>query len=97
MFFQKTAAGAQATPCDAKAKKFGFVTFLSWCRSNVLSKSYVQFSWLKESDVTQEANAVIAEYLEILITDCNERFHDLKEFLSWLIQPLLADLSAISE
>jgi len=37
--------GANATPCDAKAKTFGFVTLLSLCGSNTLSKSYVQFSW----------------------------------------------------
>ena len=75
------------------------MTFLSLCRSNVFSKSYVQFSRLKECEVTQEANTAIAKRLEILMTDFNERFHDLKamEFPSWLNQPLLADLSAISE
>ena len=75
------------------------MTFLSLCRSNVFSKSYVQFSRLKGCAVTQEANTAIAKRLEILMTDFNERFHDLKamEFPSWLTQPLLADLSAISE
>ena len=52
--------GANATLNDAKAKIFGFVTFLSLRRSNILSKSYVQFSWLKECGVTQEANTTIA-------------------------------------
>ena len=33
--------GANATLCDADAKTFGFVTFLSLCGSNILSKSYV--------------------------------------------------------
>ena len=35
----------------------------------------------------------------MLLNDFNERFHDLKamEFSSWLTQPLLADLSAVSE
>ena len=42
---------ANATLGNAKAKTFGFVTFLSLCRSNILSKSYVQFSWLKDCDV----------------------------------------------
>jgi len=44
---------ADATLCDAKAKIFGFATFLSLCRSSLLSKSYVQFSWLKECDNTK--------------------------------------------
>ena len=35
----------------------------------------------------------------MLINDFNERFRDLKamEFFFWLTQPLLADLSAVSE
>jgi len=35
----------------------------------------------------------------MLINDFNEKFHNLKamEFLSWLTQPLLVDLSAVSE
>ena len=35
----------------------------------------------------------------MLIHDFNEGFHDLKamEFLSWLTQPLLVNLSAVSE
>ena len=45
--FQK----ANATRCDANAKIYGFVTFLSFCRNNILSKSYVQFSWLKLKNV----------------------------------------------
>ena len=95
----KQLQGADATLCDAKAKIFGFVTFLSLCRGNILSKSYVQFLWLKECDVTQEANTVIAEHLEMLMNDFNQRFYDLKamEFPSWLTQPLLSDLSAVSE
>ena len=74
----KQLQGADATLCDAKAKIFGFVTFLSLCRGNILSKSYVQFPWLKECDVTQEANTVIAEHLEMLMNDFNQRFYDLK-------------------
>jgi len=37
--------------------------------------------------------------VEMLIHDFNERFHDWKamEFPSWLTQPLLVDLSAVSE
>ena len=95
----KQLQGANGTLCDAKAKIFGLVTFLSLCRSSVFSKSYVQFSWLKECDVTQEANTAIAKNLEILITDFNKRFYHLKaiEFPSWLTQSLLADLSAISK
>jgi len=46
--------GANATLCDAKAKKSGSVTFLSLCRSNILPKSYnVQFPKLKDCDVTK--------------------------------------------
>ena len=35
----------------------------------------------------------------MLMNDFNQRFYDLKamEFLSWLTQPLLSDLSAVSE
>jgi len=74
----------------------GFVTFLSLCTSDILTKSDVQFPWLKECDVTQEANTVIAEHFEMVINDFNERCHDLKaiKFPSWLTQPLLVDLSA---
>ena len=69
------------------------------CRSKILSKSYDQFPWLTKCDVTQEANTVIAEHLKMLINDFNKRFHDLKamKFFFWLTQPLLADLSAVSE
>jgi len=72
------------------------VTFFSFCRNNILSKSYVHF---QECDSTKLANTVIAAHVEMLINDLNERFHDLKamEFLYWLTQPLLVDLSAISE
>ena len=82
----KQLQGADATLCDAKAKIFGFVTFLSLCRGNILSKSYDQFPRLKKCDVTQEANTVIAEHLEMLMNDFNQRFYDLKamEFPSWL-------------
>ena len=95
----KQLQGADATLCDAKAKIFGFVIFLSLCRGNILSKSYVQFPWLKECDATQEASTVIAEHLEMLMNDFNQRFYDLKamEFPFWLTQPLLSDLSAVSE
>ena len=67
----KQLQGADATLCDAKAKIFGFVTFLSLCRG------YVQFPWLKKCDVTQEANTDIAEHLEMLMNDFNQRFYDL--------------------
>ena len=95
----KQLQGADATLCDAKAKIFGFVTFLSLCRGNILSNSYFQFPWLKKCDVTQEANTVIAKHLEMLINDFNQRFYDLKamEFPSWLTQPILSNLSAVSE
>ena len=82
-----------------RMKDIWFVTFLSLCRSNILSWSHVQFSWLKECYVTQEANTVIAAHVEMLINNFNDRFHVLitTEFLSWLTQPLLVDLSAVSE
>ena len=44
---------ANATLCDAKANIFGFVTLLSLCRSNLMSKRYVQFCWSKECDNTK--------------------------------------------
>jgi len=46
-----------------------------------------------------QANTVIAAHVEMLINDFKERFHDLKpmEFLFWLTQPLLVDLSTESE
>ena len=46
---------ASATLFDAKAKTFGFVTFFSLGRNNILSKRYDQFPSLKEYEVTQEA------------------------------------------
>ena len=69
---------ANATFCNAKAKIFGFVTFLNLYRSNILPKKFVQILCLKECDVTQDANTVIAEHLEMLINDFNAIFHDLK-------------------
>jgi len=96
LFFEQSAPKSQ---CNTLRCKHGFVIFLSFCRNNILSKIYVQFSWLKECDNTKLANTVIAAHVEMLINGFNERFHYLKamEFLSWLTQPLLVDLSAVSE
>jgi len=82
-----------------KERIFGFVRFLSLCRNNILPKATASFSWLKECDNTKYTNTVIAAHVEMLINDINEIFHDLKaiEFPSWLTQPLLRDLSAVSE
>jgi len=32
---------------------FGFVTLLNLCKNNILSKNYVQLSWLKECGNTK--------------------------------------------
>ena len=55
----KQLQGADATLCDAKAKIFGFVTFLSLCKSNILSKSYVQFLLLKKCDVKRQMQLLL--------------------------------------
>jgi len=71
--------------------------------SQFVQKQYVVkklcLIFLKECHNTKQANAVIAAHVEMLISDFNERFHDLKaiEFPSWSTQPLLVDLSAVSE
>ena len=49
-YLNKQLQGANATLCDAKAKIFGFVTFLGLSRSKILSKSNNQFPWLKKCD-----------------------------------------------
>jgi len=87
--------GANATLGDAKAKTFGFVTFLSLCKSNILSKSYVRFSWLKECDVTKYSYCCTRGNAH----NFSKRFYELEavELYFWLTQLLLTDLSVVSE
>ena len=87
----KQIQGANARLCDAKTKIFGFVTFFSLCRNNILSKRYDQFPWLKDSKFAQKANTVIAEHLKMLINDFNKRFRDLKA-----VEFLLVDATTVS-
>jgi len=61
-FVLKQLHEANAPLCDEKARIFRFVTFLSLCKS----KSYVQFSWLKECHNTKWATTVIAEHMEMM-------------------------------
>ena len=56
-------------------------------KCNYLLNRLFPFSWIKTCQVIQEANTVIAEHLEMMIDDLNDRFYDLKamEFPPWLI------------
>ena len=55
----KQLQGADATLCDAKAKIFGFVTFISLCKDNIMSKCYVQFPWLKKCEITRRTQLLL--------------------------------------
>ena len=91
----KQLQGADMTLVDAKAKIFGFITMLESCQKNISKQNFSQFYWLNKCEVTNDAVTVIADHLNMLIKDFNNRFCDLKamNFPSWLTQPLLIDVS----
>lgn len=94
----KELQGSNKTLVDAKAKIFGFATFIELCQNNVNNKNFGQFYWLQRCEVTDEAVRVIVEHLQNLSADLNERFSDLKQinFPSWMMQPILANLSDVA-
>lgn len=90
--------GTNKTLVDAKAKIFGFITFIELCQTYIYNKNFEKFHWLQKCEVTDTAIHVIVDHLKILSADLKERFSDLKkiDFPTWMMQPMLVDLSDIS-
>ncbi|CAH2108909.1 unnamed protein product [Euphydryas editha] len=94
----KQLQGPNKTLVDAKAKIFGFITNIELYQKHINNKNFEQFHWLQKCEVTDTALLVIVNHLNILSADLKERFSDLKQidFPTWMMQPLLVDLSDIS-
>ncbi|XP_071042039.1 SCAN domain-containing protein 3-like [Parasteatoda tepidariorum] len=94
----KQLQGTNKTLVDAKAKIFGFVTLIELCQKSIKKKNFEQFHWLQKCEVNDTALLVIVDHLKILSADLKERFSDLKQidFPTWMMQPMLVDLSDIS-
>lgn len=80
----KQLQGANKTLVEAKAKIFGFITFLQLCEKNVSAKKFDQFYLLSKCDVTDAAVLIIADHLSKMASDLNERFSDLRKIDSIL-------------
>ncbi|CAI9718247.1 domain-containing 3-like [Octopus vulgaris] len=91
----KQLQGANMTLIDAKAKIFGFITALELWKKKFSKRNFSELYWLSKCEITNDAGIVIIDHLNILIKDFNDRFCDLKamNFLSWLTQPLLINVS----
>ncbi|GFV62386.1 protein ZBED8 [Trichonephila clavipes] len=83
---------------DAKTKIFGFITNIELCQKHINNKNFEQFQWLRKCEVTDTALLAIVNHLNNLSANFNERFLDLKQidFPTWMMQPMLVDLSDIS-
>ncbi|XP_065662790.1 zinc finger BED domain-containing protein 5-like [Hydra vulgaris] len=94
----KKLQGTNKTLVDAKAKIFGFITSIELFEKDVHQKQFEKFHWLQKCEVTHTAKLNIVEHLTNLSADLKGRFSDLKEidFLTWLMQPMLVNLSHIS-
>ncbi|XP_038656942.1 zinc finger BED domain-containing protein 5-like [Scyliorhinus canicula] len=94
----KQLQGTNKTLVDAKAKIFGFISFIELCQKHISDKNFDQFHWLKKCEPTDAAVLVIVDHLKILASDLKERFSDLKQidFPTWVMQPVLVDLSDVS-
>ncbi|GFT17267.1 uncharacterized protein TNCV_4805941 [Trichonephila clavipes] len=65
---------------------------------NINNKNFEQFHWLQKCEVTDTVLLVIVNHLNNLSANVKERFLDLKQidFSTWMMQPMLVDLSDIS-
>ncbi|GFX74790.1 SCAN domaincontaining protein 3like [Trichonephila clavipes] len=94
----KQLQGTNKTLVDAKAKIFGFITNIELCQKHINNKNFEQFHWLQKCEVTHTALLVIVNNLNNLSANLKERFLDLQQidFPTWMMQPMLVDLSDIS-
>ncbi|XP_038630630.1 SCAN domain-containing protein 3-like, partial [Scyliorhinus canicula] len=94
----KQLQGTNKTLVDAKAKIFGFISFIELCQKHIYDKHFDQFHWLKKCEPTDAAVLVIVDHVKILASDLKERLSDLKQidFPTWVMQPVLVDLSDVS-
>ncbi|XP_065652875.1 zinc finger BED domain-containing protein 5-like [Hydra vulgaris] len=94
----KELQGTNKTLVDAKAKIFGFITFIELFEKDVYQKHFEKFHWLQKCEVTDTTILNIVEHLKNLSADLKGRFSDVKEidFPTWLMQPMLVKLSHIS-
>ncbi|XP_038674126.1 protein ZBED8-like [Scyliorhinus canicula] len=83
----KQLQGTNKTLVDAKAKIFGFISFIELCQKHISDKNFDQFHWLKKCEPTDAAVLVIVDHLKILASDLKERFSDLKQidFPTWVM------------
>ncbi|GFX78160.1 uncharacterized protein TNCV_5135071 [Trichonephila clavipes] len=94
----KQLQGTNKTLVDAKAKICGFITNIELCQKHINNKNFERFHWLQKCEVTDTALLVIVNHLNNLSANFKERFLDLKQidFPTWMTQPMLVDLSDIS-
>lgn len=90
--------GKNKTLVDAKAKIFGFITFIELCQKHICNKNFERFYWLQKCEVSDNAILVIVDHLKALQVDMKERFSDLDQidFPTWMMQPLLVDLADVT-
>ncbi|GFT94395.1 protein ZBED8 [Trichonephila clavipes] len=94
----KQLQGTNKTLVDAKAKIFGFITNIELCQKHINNKNFEQFHWLQKCEATDTALLVIVNHLNNLSANIKERFLDFQQidFPTWMMQPMLVDLSDIS-
>ncbi|CAH1099092.1 unnamed protein product [Psylliodes chrysocephalus] len=90
--------GKNKTLVDAKAKIFGFITFIELSQKHICNKNFERFYWLQKCEVSDNAIIVIVDHLKALQVDMKERFSDLDQidFPTWMMQPLLVDLADVT-
>ncbi|XP_065664563.1 SCAN domain-containing protein 3-like [Hydra vulgaris] len=94
----KELQGTNKTLVDAKAKIFGFITSIELFEKDAYQKQFEKFHRLQKCEVTDTAILNIVEHLKNLSADLKRRFSNLKkiDFPTWLMQPMLVNLSHIS-
>ncbi|XP_065654689.1 SCAN domain-containing protein 3-like [Hydra vulgaris] len=94
----KELQGTNKTLVDAKVKIFGLITFIELFEKDVYQKQFEKFHWLQKCEITDTAILNIVEHLKNLSADLHGRFSGLIEinFPAWLMQPMLVNLSHIS-
>ncbi|XP_065654638.1 zinc finger BED domain-containing protein 5-like [Hydra vulgaris] len=94
----KKLQGTNKTLVDAKAKIFGFITSIELFEKDFYQKQFEKFHWLQKCEVTDTAILNIVEHLKNFSAYLKGRFSNLKEidFPTWLMQPMLVNLSHIS-
>lgn len=85
--------GSNKTMMDCKTKICGFISKLTFWRSQISRGNFSQFAHLSQYQVSDNAVEIINRHLSALSDDFNSRFSDLKsmKFPSWIAQPFLFD------